>query len=66
MRLAQFVDENGRRALAVTARGESRRVKGARTTLDLVRQALYLTPPPPSPPVVRTLRGVFPGEMELR
>ncbi len=40
MRLAQFIDENGKRALAVSARGESRRVKGARTTLDLVRQAL--------------------------
>ena len=40
MRLAQFVDENGKRALAVTARGESRRVKGARTTLDLARQAI--------------------------
>lgn len=40
MRLAQFVDENGRRALAVTARGESRLVKGARTTLDLARQAI--------------------------
>ena len=40
MRLAQFVDENGKRALAVTARGESRLVKGARTTLDLARQAI--------------------------
>jgi hypothetical protein len=40
MRLAQFVDENGKRALAVSARGESRLVKGARTTLDLVRQAV--------------------------
>src|SRR5271163_562648 len=40
MRLAQFVDENGKRALAVSARGESRRVKGARTTLELARQAL--------------------------
>jgi hypothetical protein len=40
MRLAQFVDENGKRALAVTARGESRVVKGARTTLDLARQAI--------------------------
>ena len=40
MRLAQFIDENGKRALAVTARGESRLVKGARTTLDLVRQAI--------------------------
>ena len=40
MRLAQFIDESGKRALAVTARGESRLVKGARTTLDLARQAI--------------------------
>lgn len=40
MRLAQFIDETGKRALAVTARGESRLVKGARTTLDLARQAI--------------------------
>ncbi len=40
MRLAQFVDENGKRAVAVTARGESRMVKGARTVLDLARQAI--------------------------
>jgi hypothetical protein len=40
MRLAQFVDETGKRALAVTARGESRLVRGARTTLDLARQAI--------------------------
>jgi hypothetical protein len=40
MRLAQFVDETGKRALAVTARGESRMVKGARSTLDLARQAI--------------------------
>ncbi|MBV8443614.1 MAG: hypothetical protein JO312_24165, partial [Hyphomicrobiales bacterium] len=40
MRLAQIVDENGKRALAVTARGESRMVKGARSTLDLARQAI--------------------------
>jgi hypothetical protein len=40
MRLAQIVDENGKRALAVTARGESRMVKGARSTLDVARQAL--------------------------
>ncbi len=40
MRLAQFVENNGKRALAVTARGESRLVKGARTTLDLARQAI--------------------------
>src|SRR5271154_1984983 len=40
MRLAQFIDENGKRVLAVSARGESRQVKGARTTLDLAREAL--------------------------
>ncbi|HEY1886672.1 MAG TPA: AraD1 family protein [Roseiarcus sp.] len=40
MRLAQFIDENDKRALAVTARGESRLVKGARTMLDLARQAI--------------------------
>jgi hypothetical protein len=40
VRLAQFIDENGKRALAVSARGESRLVKGARTTLDLARQAI--------------------------
>jgi hypothetical protein len=40
VRLAQFVDENGKRALAVSARGESRLVKGARTTFDLARQAI--------------------------
>jgi hypothetical protein len=40
MRLTQFIDDHGKRALAVTARGESRRMKGARTTLDLARQAV--------------------------
>ena len=40
MRLSQFVDDNGKRALAVTARGESRMVKGARSTIDLARQAI--------------------------
>ena len=40
MRLAQFVDEAGKRALAVTARGESRLVRGARTTLGLAQQAI--------------------------
>ena len=40
MRLTQFLDENGKRAIAVTARGESRFVKGARATLDLARQAI--------------------------
>ena len=40
MRLTQLVDDHGRRALAVTARGESRLVRGARTTLELARQAI--------------------------
>lgn len=40
MRIAQIVDENGKRALVVTARGESRLVKGARTTLHLASQAI--------------------------
>ena len=40
MRLSQIVDENGRRALAVTARGESRLVKGVRTTLGLAGRAI--------------------------
>ncbi|MGD0185158.1 MAG: AraD1 family protein [Roseiarcus sp.] len=40
MRLAQIVDESGKRALVVTARGESRLVKGARTTLELALQAI--------------------------
>jgi hypothetical protein len=40
MRLTQFVDDSGKRALSVTARGESRLVKGARSTLDLARQAI--------------------------
>ena len=40
MRLAQIVDENGKRALVVTARGESRLVKGARTTLQLAEAAI--------------------------
>ena len=40
MRLAQIIDENGKRALVVTARGESRLVKGSRTTIDLAGQAL--------------------------
>ncbi len=40
MRLAQIVDEKDKRALVVTARGESRLVKGARTTLELVDQAI--------------------------
>ncbi len=40
MRLAQFVDDNDKRALAVTARGESRLVKGARSTLELAQQAI--------------------------
>jgi hypothetical protein len=40
MRLAQIVDENDKRALVVTARGESRFVKGARTTYELALQAI--------------------------
>ena len=40
MRLTQFLDDRGKRSLAVTARGESRLVKGARTTLDLALQAI--------------------------
>ena len=40
MRLAQIVDEKDKRALVVTARGESRLVKGARTTYELAFQAL--------------------------
>jgi hypothetical protein len=40
VRLTQFIDDNDKRALAVTARGESRLVRGARTTLDLARQAI--------------------------
>jgi hypothetical protein len=40
MRLAQIVAENGKRALVVSARGESRLVKGARTTRALAAAAL--------------------------
>ena len=40
MRLAQITDENGKRALVVTARGESRLVKGARTTVQIATQAI--------------------------
>jgi hypothetical protein len=40
MRLAQIIDENDKRALVVTARGESRLVKGARTTYELAFQAI--------------------------
>ncbi|MBK9083571.1 MAG: FAH family protein [Rhizobiales bacterium] len=40
MRLAQIVDEAGKRALVVTARGESRLVKGARTTYALAMEAI--------------------------
>ena len=40
MRLTQFLDDRGKQSLAVTARGESRLVKGARTTLDLALQAI--------------------------
>jgi hypothetical protein len=40
VRLTQIVDENGKRAVAVTARGLSRLVKSARTTLALAQEAL--------------------------
>ena len=40
MRLTQIVDEAGKRALVVSARGESRLVKGARTTRALAAAAL--------------------------
>ena len=40
MRLAQIVDDNDKRALVVTARGESRLVKGVRTMRDLAEEAL--------------------------
>ncbi|HLW89996.1 MAG TPA: AraD1 family protein [Roseiarcus sp.] len=40
MRLAQIIDEAEKRALVVTARGESRLVKGARTTYELAMQAI--------------------------
>src|ERR1700733_7883069 len=40
MRLAQIIDEKGKRALVVTARGESRFVKGARPTPELASQAI--------------------------
>ncbi len=40
MRLSQITDENGKRALVTTARGESRLVKGARTTLQLAEAAI--------------------------
>jgi hypothetical protein len=40
VRLSQILDDNGKRAIVATARGESRLVKGARTTLDLAHQAI--------------------------
>ncbi len=45
MRLAQLIDDKGKRALAVTARGESRLVKNARTMLGLALQAIDLGVP---------------------
>ena len=45
MRLAQIIDEAGKRALVVTARGESRLVKGARTTYELASQAIAAKAP---------------------
>ena len=40
MRLTQIVDDNDKRALVVTARGDSRLVKGLRTMRDLAAEAL--------------------------
>ena len=40
MRLSQIVDDNDKRALVVTARGESRLIKGLRTTRDLAAAAI--------------------------
>lgn len=40
MRLAQIIDEAGKRALVATARGETRLVKGARTSYALALEAL--------------------------
>jgi len=40
MRLAQIVDDNDKRAVVVTARGESRLVRGVRTMRDLAAEAL--------------------------
>ncbi len=40
MRLAQIVDDNGKRSLVVTARGEARIVKGVRSTYALAMEAI--------------------------
>lgn len=40
MRLAQIIDENGKRAVVVTARGESRLVKGAKSVHALALAAI--------------------------
>jgi len=40
MRIAQIVDEKEKRAVVVTARGESRLVKGARTMRELANEAI--------------------------
>ena len=45
MRLAQIIDEKDKRALVVTARGESRLVKGACTTYELAFQAIQAGAP---------------------
>ncbi len=45
MRLTQLIDDHGKRALAVTARDESRLVRGSRTTLDLAQQAIEFRVP---------------------
>jgi hypothetical protein len=40
MRLSQIIDDSGKRALLVTARGESRLVRSVRTTLALAHRAI--------------------------
>ncbi len=45
MRLAQIIDDKGKRALVVSARGEARLVKGVRTTYALAMEALELGEP---------------------
>jgi pilus assembly protein CpaB len=51
-------------ALAVPAPPEKKEEKKEPEPKETVRQSLYV--PPPTPPVVRTLRGIYPGEVELR
>ncbi len=59
---AQIVDENDKRALVVTARGESRLVKGARTTYELAFQAIAA-----GEPIRKTIadRGVVASRSDL-